>query len=612
MTDTQETLVYDGACGVCRHWVDYWRRLTGDRISYRPYQEAAHDFPEIARDDFREAIQFIDSNGEVYGGAAATFRLLRDTPNGRGWWWAYQRIPGFAFAGERLYASLARHRGILSWLTWLLWGLPLERESYALTSWLFLRLLGAIYIAAFVSLGVQILGLVGSDGILPVGRYLDAARQGWGTAAYWRLPTLFWLNSSDAALLGGTAVGAALGLVVVLGRWVRAALAGLFILYLSYVYAGQVFTNYQWDQLLVEAGFLAIFLTSGSRIVVWLYRWLIFRYLFLSGLVKVLSSQPVWHDLAALKYYFRTEPLPTPLAWYAAKLPDWVLIAGTSATLVIELLIIFLVFLPRRPRAFAAWCILLFQFAIMLTGNYGFFNLLTIALCVFLFDDQALRHVMPHRLLSSIKERAPRPGRVATAVATTLAIVTLPVGVDRIWQATAGTSLPVVGALTNAISPLLIVNTYGPFATTTMVRPEIVVEGSDDGQKWREFVFRYKPGSVDRAPSWNIPHQPRLDWQMWFAAYGSSAENYWFENFLRRVLEGSPSVIALLGHNPFPDHPPKYVRALSYEYEFTDLDTRARTGDWWTRRQSGLYFPMVSLSELSRRSAAKVSNHPQR
>jgi hypothetical protein len=321
----------------------------------------------------------------------------------------------------------------------------------------------------------------------------------------------------------------------------------------------------------------------------------------LSGLVKVLSSQPVWHDLAALKYYFRTEPLPTPLAWYAAKLPDWVLIAGTSATLAIELVIIFLVFLPRRPRAFAAWCILLFQFAIMLTGNYGFFNLLTIALCVFLFDDQALRHVMPHRLLSSIKERAPRPGRVATAVATTLAIVTLPVGVDRIWQATAGTSLPVVGALTNAISPLLIVNTYGPFATTTMVRPEIVVEGSDDGQKWREFVFRYKPGPVDRAPSWNIPHQPRLDWQMWFAAYGGSAENYWFENFLRHVLEGSPSVIALLGHNPFPDHPPKYVRALSYEYEFSDFDTRARTGDWWTRRQRGLYFPMVSLSDLSRR-----------
>jgi hypothetical protein len=247
----------------------------------------------------------------------------------------------------------------------------------------------------------------------------------------------------------------------------------------------------------------------------------------------------------------------------------------------------------------------------MLTGNYGFFNLLTIALCVFLFDDQALRQLLPRRLLSSIKERAPRPGSVATAVATILAIVTLPVGVDRIWQAVAGTSLPVVGRLTNAISPLLIVNTYGPFATTTMVRPEIVVEGSDDGQKWREYIFRYKPGPVGRAPSWNIPHQPRLDWQMWFAAYGGSAENYWFENFLRRVLEGSPSVIGLLGHNPFPDHPPKYVRALTYEYEFTDVATRARTGDWRTRRQSGLYFPMVSLSDLSRRSAATVSKYSQ-
>ena len=201
-------------------------------------------------------------------------------------------------------------------------GPRLEPESYEVVSWVFLRLLGAIYIIAFASLGVQILGLVGEAGIAPVGRYLDAARQGWGVAAYWRMPTLLWLNSSDAVLVAGTLLGVLLGLLVVLGLWVRPALVGLFVLYLSYVYAGQVFTSYQWDLLLLEAGFLAIFLTAGSRIVVWLYRWLIFRYMFLSGAVKLLSGNPTWQDLTALKYHFWTQPLPTPLAWYAAQLPS--------------------------------------------------------------------------------------------------------------------------------------------------------------------------------------------------------------------------------------------------------------------------------------------------
>ena len=278
-------------------------------------------------------------------------------------------------------------------------------------SWVFLRLLGAIYIIAFASLGVQILGLVGEAGIAPVGRYLDAARQGWGVAAYWRMPTLLWLNSSDAVLVAGTLVGLLLGFLVVLGLWDRPALVGLFVLYLSYVYAGQMFTSYQWDLLLLEAGFLAIFLTAGSRIVVWLYRWLIFRYMFLSGAVKLLSGNPTWQDLTALKYHFWTQPLPTPLAWYAAQLPEWVLAAATAVTLIIELVIVFLIFLPRRLRAFAAWCILLFQLAIMLTGNYGFFNLLTMALCVFLFDDAAMRRLLPRRLTTWLEYQCAAPGK---------------------------------------------------------------------------------------------------------------------------------------------------------------------------------------------------------
>ncbi len=235
-------------------------------------------------------------------------------------------------------------------------------------------------------------------------------------------------------LLAAAIIGVVPGLLVTLGIWVRPALIGAFVLYLSFVYAGQLFTNYQWDQLLLEAGFLAIFLTAGSRIIVWLYRWLIFRFLFLAGVMKLVSGDLTWRNLTALDYHFWTQPLPTPLAWYAAQLPHWVLACATATTLVIELGLVFLIWLPRRPRAVAAWAVFLFQLIILLTGNYNFFNLLTMLLCVFLFDDAALRRVVPVRLVSRIEVRAPRPGRVATAVAAGLALIVVPVGLNRIWQ----------------------------------------------------------------------------------------------------------------------------------------------------------------------------------
>ena len=211
MSEARETLVYDGDCEICRYWVEYWKQQTGEHVVYRPYQEAASDFPTIKLEDFRHAIQLIEPDGQTYAGAAATYRVLRHA-GGRGvWWWMYEHVPGFAPASERAYAFFARRRGLLRRLSWLLWGSRLEPESYEIVSWVFLRLLGAIYIIAFASLGVQILGLVGEAGIAPVGRYLDAARQGWGVAAYWRMPTLLWLNSSDAALVAGTLLGVASG-----------------------------------------------------------------------------------------------------------------------------------------------------------------------------------------------------------------------------------------------------------------------------------------------------------------------------------------------------------------------------------------------------------------
>jgi predicted DCC family thiol-disulfide oxidoreductase YuxK len=595
------TLVYDGDCGICRYWVTYWQELTRERVVYRPYQEAATDFPTISLQAFQGAIQFIEPGGHVYSGAAATFRLLRHAPGRSVWWLCYVHLPGFAAMSEWTYAFLARRRGLLDRLTKLLWGPALVAERYALVSWIFLRLFGAIYVAAFASLGMQILGLIGHAGILPAGDYFEAAREALGNSAYRLLPSLFWVNSSDTALVAGTVVGAVLGLLVVVDRWTRPALIGLFALYLSYVYAGQSFMSFQWDTLLLEVGFLAIFLTGGSRIVVWLYRWLVFRYVFLAGAVKLLSGDPTWHDLTALEYHFWTQPLPTPVAWYAAQLPPWLLIGGTAATLVVELGSVFLIFLPRRLRAVAACCVLLLQTLIVLTGNYNFFNLLTMLLCVFLFDDAALRRWFPRRLGSLAQSCVPHPGRTATVIATALAFIAVPVGVNRIWQALMRTDLPVLGTLTRAVSPLLIVNPYGLFAVMTTARPEIVIEGSADGMDWREYVFRYKPGPLSRPALWNIPHQPRLDWQMWFAALGSVRDNPWIVSLMWRLLEGSPPVLALLDSNPFAAGPPKYVRAQLYDYRFANRSTHILTGQWWVRRAEGLYFPQVSVADFRHR-----------
>ena len=598
MSEARPTFVYDGDCGICRTWVDYWRELTAERVSYRPYQEAAADFPGIPPQAFPHAVQLIEPTGEVYSGAAATYRVLRRVPGRSGWWWLYEHVPGFATVSEAAYAFFARHRGLLSRITWLLWGRPLEPERYELTSWLFLRLLGAIYVAAFASLAVQIQGLVGSDGILPVGEYLDAAHRALGGDAYRLVPTLFWLNSSDSALMFGAIVGVVLALLVVFDRWTRPALVGLFVLYLSYLYAGQDFMTFQWDSLLLETGFLAIFLTGGSGIVVWLYRWLAFRYFFLAGAAKVLSGDSTWRNLTALDYHFWSQPLPTPLAWYAAQLPHWLLAVGTAATLATELGCVFLIFLPRRPRAVAACALLFFQALILLTGNYNFFNVLSMSLCLLLFDDAALRHLTPGRLESWVRQRAPRPGRSATMLAAAIALLVVPVGLDRIWGVFTRTELPVLGAVSSLVSPLSIVNAYGLFAVMTTARPEIAIEGSADGRTWREYIFPYKPGPLNRALPWNVPHQPRLDWQMWFAALGNVRANPWIVSLMLRLLQGSPPVLGLFASNPFPEHPPRYIRAMLYGYRFADPITHRATGQWWIRAPEGMYFPQVSLADF--------------
>jgi hypothetical protein len=327
----------------------------------------------------------------------------------------------------------------------------------------------------------------------------------------------------------------------------------------------------------------------GSAATVWLYRWLLFRLMFSSGVVKLTSGDPTWRNLTALSYHYHTQPLPSPVAWYADKLPLGFQKASTLMTFAIELLVPFLIFLPRRARHLAAVGIIGLQLLIMLTGNYAFFNILTIALCVFLFDDADLS-----RLKLRARRMSAPPRRLMTAVTVLIIVLSLLQLSASLLNWLPGPAAP----LLRLAQPFGIVNSYGLFAVMTTTRPEIVVQGSNDGQTWRDYEFRWKPGKLTRRPMWVAPYQPRLDWQMWFAALGSYQNNPWFINFMVRLLRGSPEVVALLREAPFPDRPPKYVRAELFEYGFTDAVTRSRTGAWWERQPRGLYLPPITLDDV--------------
>jgi predicted DCC family thiol-disulfide oxidoreductase YuxK len=590
-------LIYDGDCGFCIFWVRYWQKLTGDRVTYAPYQEVGGEYPQIPVAAFQRAVQYVAPDGRIASGAEAALLTLSHA-SGRGFWlMPYRHVPGFAAMAERIYAIVASHRSAFYRPSIWLWGRDHEPPQFEVVAWLFLRAMGLIYFAAFVSFGVQALGLIGSHGIMPLPDFVDAARSQIGPERYGDFPMVFWLSQSDFAIEAVCWAGAALSLLLIFNMLPRLSLFFCYALYLSLFYAGQIFMGFQWDVLLLETGFLAFLLSLATRPGIWLLRWLLFRFMLLSGAVKLLSGDPTWRNLSALSYYFQTEPLPTPLAWYVHHLPQSVLTAATVATFVIEVGLPFLIFCPRRLRFAAAFGFLLLQVIILLTGNYAFFNLLTIALCLVLFDDAALRKILPQRLTRLVHDdiRESKPGRIAPVIVGAFAILIVFVSLVQLHGEFGGRISESSAWIQREISPLLIVNTYGLFAVMTTTRPEIIIEGSDDGVHWREYGFKYKPGDVMRRPRWNLPHQPRLDWQMWFAALGTATDNPWISVFLQRLLQNSPQVTALLGSNPFPDKPPRFVRALVYDYRYSSPEEKRATGAWWVRQPEGVYYPALDL-----------------
>ena len=602
-------LIYDGDCGFCTYWARYWQKLTRDQVSYEPYQQAAARFPQISIAEFQRAVQYIATDGKIASAAKASFLTLSHARGKNIWLALYRSLPGFAAISERVYAFIASHRPAFHRLSLWLWGRDYVPPRFELVSWFFLRAIGLIYLAAFVSFGVQAMGLIGSHGILPLPEFIDAIQRHFGAERYWLFPMVFWLGSGDFTIQVACWAGAALSLLLVVNIQPRLSLLLLYVLYLSLFYAGQDFMTFQWDLLLLEAGFLALLLSFASRLGIWLLRWLLFRFMFLSGAVKLLSGDPAWMSLSALSYHFQTQPLPTPLAWYAHHLPQGVLIAATAATFVIELVLPFFIFFPRRLRFVAALGFLLLQISICLTGNYSFFNLLTMALCLVLLDDAALHKVLPQRpRLLQQRTQGVDPGKIASVVAGAFALLIVFVSGVQLYSIFSGRTPALAMWIDYGVAPLRFVNSYGVFAKMTTERPEIIIEGSDDGIHWKEYPFKYKPGDVERRPPWNIPHQPRLDWQMWFAALGTQNQHPWFSRSLQRLLENSPGVIALLDSNPFPDNPPRHVRALLYDYQYASSEEKASKGVWWERQLAGLYYPAVELRQnSSNRSEAPSS-----
>lgn len=468
----------------------------------------------------------------------------------------------------------------------------LSRPSdFSATESLFLRLLGLIYLSAFASLWPQIVGLLGTTGIVPVSQVMPGMRAELGTRAFFEIPTLFWFGITDSALVAFCVVGCCAALFLIAGFFSRISAAICWVLYLSIVNVGQPFTGFQWDALLLEAGFLALF--AGAPWLVWAYRFLLFRLMLESGLVKLLSHDPNWRNFHALRFHFLTQPLPTPLAYYAYRAPDWLLDSLTVTALVIELVVPFFLFGPRLLRHMGVALLMALQLVILLTGNYAFFNLLTLALCLWGLDDRTFAP-----LTRMLRLRSARTGRLAVSLrvaGSVVCAILMALGALQLIDVFTPNTQSVARKPLSLLAPFEIMNSYGLFAVMTTTRPEIILEGSDDQRNWREYSFRYKPGELHRGLPLVAPHQPRLDWQMWFAALGSIQENSWVGNLMYRLMVGEPSVTRLLNPPPFPK-PPRYMRALLYDYTFTLPSERARTGAVWSRELRGTWFGPVSLT----------------
>ena len=503
--------------------------------------------------------------------------------------------------------------------------------------WIFLRALGLIYFSAFLSLIFQIRGLIGPRGILPAEQFLSAVERGLGPLRFWYAPTLLWLSSGSHMLMAICWVGIAASLLVTANVWPRANLMVCFVCFLSFVSAAGDFSGYQSDGMLLEAGFICLFFAPTGflpgfgrrslpvRASLFLLLWEWFRIYFESGVVKLASGDPQWRHLTAMDQYYQNGPLPTWVGWYVQQLPHWFQASTVVATLALELVLVFMLFLPRKWRIVCFFIVTPWQVGVILTANYAFLNYIVLALGFLLLDDRFLMRFVPARWqftipeknietpiddedspISVLREQPEQPdfvpssglgrqlqpiGLAFTAVILTWVFyaTTVPM-LQMFWR-----SIPLPTAPLLALQPFRVANEYGLFAVMTPNRYEIEFQGSDDGKTWTAYPFQYKPQAINKAPGIYAPYQPRFDWNLWFASLGSWTQYPIVPRTEELLLTNDPAVLSLFAGNPFPNRPPRMVRAVLWQYWFTTIGEKRATGNWWRRLLLGAYAPTLTI-----------------
>lgn len=504
--------------------------------------------------------------------------------------------------------------------------------DHHISRWIFLRALGLIYFSAFYSLIFQIRGLIGPRGILPAGQYLSAVERALGPLRFWYAPTLLWFSSSSHMLMAICWAGIVASLLVTANVWPRANLIVCFVCFLSFVSAAGDFSGYQSDGMLLEAGFICLFFAPAGffpgwgrssrpvRASLFLLLWEWFRIYFESGVVKLASGDPQWRHLTAMDQYYQNGPLPTWIGWYVQQLPHWFQASTVVATLVMELVLVWMLFLPRKWRIVCFFIVTPWQIGVILTANYAFLNYIVLALGFLLLDDRFLMGFVPARWRFDVSESEPeepaeeRPemapqeeselaqpsgfrkqissaGLAFTAVMLSwIFYVTMVPMLQMFWR-----SIPLPTTPLTALQPFRIANEYGLFAVMTPNRYEIEFQGSNDGKTWIAYPFCYKPQALNKAPGIYAPYQPRFDWNLWFASLGQWTQYPIVPRTEELLLTNDAAVLSLFAGNPFPNHPPRMVRAVLWQYWFTTIAEKHATGNWWRRLFLGAYAPTLTI-----------------
>src|SRR5437016_5661474 len=477
-------------------------------------------------------------------------------------------------------------------------------NSYWLTRFVILRLLGFVYAVAFLVAAIQLVPLIGEHGLTPANHFLHLVQTQLGsrTAGMLRVPTLFWFGISDNALSIFSWIGFGLSLVVLCGYANAILLAVLWAMYMSIVHIGQIWYGYGWEIQLLETGFLSIFLCPlldgrpfpkcrPPILVLWLFRWLGFRIMVGAGLIKIRGDE-CWRDLTCMFYHYETQPIPSPISRYLHFAPQSFHKLETFWNHFTELIVPWFSFGPRTARHIAGALLILFQIFLIVSGNLSFLNYLTIIPFLACLDDTLLRHLLPKRLVERAERAAQQsePSRINNTIALVLSILVAYLSIAPALNLVSHRQI-----MNTGFNRFDLVNTYGAFGTVGRERDEIIFEGTDDAAitadtKWKEYEFVAKPGDPNRRPPFIAPYQPRIDWQIWFSAMASPGNYPWTFHFVWKLLHNAPGTLSLLANNPFPGKPPHFVRARLYRYRFAPLGEKG----WWRRELVNEWLPALS------------------